>query len=83
MKTLEQILKETEKASRNGIYGIDACKESIKEMCETVKKVYGESAELNLYSKLEEYVKKVNDDVFFNNNMVRACWELINEVGVQ
>lgn len=80
-KTLEQIL-EQEKARRheNGNFGIKACKELIKADCEAVKKYYGESAELNLYSRLEEYVKKANKDIFFNNTMVLACWELIQEI---
>lgn len=79
MKTLEQIL-EQEKAHRHedGDFGIKACKASIKADCEAVKKYYGESAELNLYSRLEEYVKRANEDVFFNKAMVLACWEMIN-----
>ena len=31
MKTLEEILKQTENASLGGIYGINACKQDIKE----------------------------------------------------
>lgn len=81
MKTLEQILKATEKASKNGMFGLDACKESIKSQIEMDKKYFNK--ETSLYALLEEFVKRANKDVFFNSNMVRACWELINEVGVQ
>ena len=70
--TLEQII-EREKASRteNGDFGIKACKESI----EFDVKHFGKS----LYVQLEEYVKRANEDIFFNKSMVLACWELINE----
>lgn len=70
--TLEQIL-EKEKAKRyeGGMFGIAACKESIKFDVEFDKK--------SLYQLLEEYVKRANEDVFFNKGMILACWELINE----
>lgn len=35
MKTLEEILKQTENASLGGNYGINACKQSIKETIAT------------------------------------------------
>lgn len=71
MKTLEQIL-ETEKSTRNemGIFGIDACKESIL----FTKEYFGHS----FYVQLELYVNRANNDLFFNKAMVLACWELIN-----
>lgn len=70
--TLEQILvKEKAHRSEGGSFGITACKESIKFDVEFFKK--------NLYQLLEEYVKRANEDIFFNRAMVLACWELINE----
>ena len=70
--TLEQILtKEKERRTEGGIFGIKACKESIKFDVEFFKK--------NLYNLLEEYVERANKDIFFNRAMVLACWELINE----
>lgn len=70
--TLEEIL-EKEKANRHsdGMYGINACKESIN----FSKKQLGQS----YYMQLEEYVKRANEESFFNRAMVLACWELINE----
>lgn len=70
--TLEQIL-EKEKAHRHesGSFGIAACKESIKFDVEFFKS--------DLYQLLKEYVKRANEDIFFNRAMVLACWELINE----
>lgn len=70
--TLEQII-EKEKAHRHegGDYGIKACKESIKREKEYKK--------CSLYTILEDYVKRANEDMFFNRAMVLACWELINE----
>lgn len=70
--TLEQIL-EKEQANRHsdGMYGIDACKASIN----FSKNQLGQS----YYMQLEEYVKRANEEKFFNRAMVLACWELINE----
>lgn len=71
--TLEKIL-EKEKARRQeeGIFGIKACKESIKFQVEFFKE--------SLYKQLEEYVERANKDVLFNQAMVLACWELINGI---
>jgi hypothetical protein len=71
MKTLEQILK-AEKKNRieGGQFGIKACKESIQFEVDFFNN--------NLYSLLEEYVKRANEDMFFNKAMVLACWEMIN-----
>ena len=71
-KTLEQIL-ENEKAHRveGGDYGVNACKDSIRMTAKYTQK--------SLYQLLEEYVQRANADVFFNDRMVLACWELINE----
>lgn len=69
--TLEQIIaREKERRVEGGQFGIDACKESIKWYEE-----HGQS----LYAQLEGYVKRANEDFFFNKTMVLACWELINE----
>ena len=83
MKTLEEIIKkEQERRTENGAYGIKACKESILEHIEFNKK-WNEKNNTNtfntsLYVLLEEYVKRANEDIFFNDTMVLACWELIN-----
>ena len=85
MKTLEQILN-YEKAHRveDGDFGIKACKECIKKDIEIHKKWNMEyntkKYVTSLYSFLEEYVKRANEDIFFNNRMVLACWELINGI---
>ena len=70
--TLEQIVtKERAHRVESGEFGINACKESIR----------FEVTQMNhtLYELLEKYVKRANEDVFFNKAMVLACWELINE----
>lgn len=72
MKTLKEII-ENEKKNRmeNGSFGIKECKESIRfEMKYTHK---------SLFELLEKYVKRANEDMFFNKQMVLACWEMINE----
>lgn len=72
MKTLEQILEQEKKVrTESGEFGIRACKDSIR----FEQRIINSS----LYQLLEEYVKKANGDKFFNNAMVLACWELINE----
>lgn len=70
--TLAQII-ELEKGRRteDGAFGIKACKESIKWYAE-----HGES----LFTQLEGFVKRANEDMFFNKAMVLACWEMINEI---
>lgn len=70
--TLEKIL-EKEKARRHedGDFGIKACKESIEFQVKYFKQ--------SLYQLLEEYVERANKDIFFNQAMVLACWEMINE----
>lgn len=81
--TLAQILeKEKQHRHEGGDFGIKACKESIKNQIETNKKLnekYNQNYNTSLYVILEEYVKRANEDVFFNKAMVLACWELINE----
>lgn len=77
MKTLEQIIKEEKNVRiEGGDFGINACKESIILELETAKK-YNQPK--TLYTLLEKFVKRANEDVFFNSRMVLACWELINE----
>ena len=78
MKTLEQII-EKERTMRviGGSYGINACKESIKWELEMSDK-YNEGK--TLYTILESYVKRANEDICFNKAMVLACWELINGI---
>lgn len=71
--TLEQIIKKEKKMRETGgLFGVDACKETIK--------FYVEQGQ-SLYQQLEDYVKRANEDIFFNKTMVLACWELINEEG--
>lgn len=91
MKTLEQILEhEKEHRHEDGEYGIKACKESIIEEINRHEKwnsVSGTYEELNnapkyntsLFVLLEELVIRANTEPLFNNAMVLACWELIND----
>lgn len=75
-KTLEQIInEERQNRHEDGDFGIKACKESIKFDLEISKK-YGMNK--TLFTMLEGFYKRT-DDPFFNNAMVLACWELINE----
>ena len=70
--TLEQLI-EREKTQRceGGAFGIAECKDSIRwTLAHTTR---------TLYSLLEDYVQRANEDPFVNKAMVLACWELINE----
>lgn len=69
MKTLGEIIDE-QKAIRHeeGIFGIRACKKSIRREIENTGKT--------LDDLLDEYVKRANTDIFFNQAMVLACVEL-------
>lgn len=82
MKTLEQILQETKKAGNGGMFGLDACKESIKGEIE-IKRLYGQNADKTdvqlLFELLGKYTERAQKDILFNKNMVQACWQLINE----
>lgn len=70
--TLKEIIaKEEKRDSKKGMFGIDACKESIKWDLEHSGK--------NLYTLLGEFVERANKDAFFNTTMVYACWLMINE----
>lgn len=55
MKTLEQILKATEKASKNGMFGLDACKESIKSQIEMDKKYFNKETSLYTFIKRQNW----------------------------
>lgn len=70
--TLQQIITR-EQANRyeGGDFGITACKEAIQFEIKL--------NHTSLYQCLEKYVKRANEDIFFNKAMVLACWELINE----
>lgn len=71
-KTLEMILEQERKTRHEeGDFGIKACKECIK----TKQELFGQS----LFQQLEEYVERANNEMLFNDAMVLACWELINE----
>lgn len=82
--TLEQIL-EKERAHRveSGMFGINACKESIKSEVNYRTKKEIVNRELNeytiLFDLLGEYLERAQNDIFFNRAMILACWELINE----
>lgn len=70
--TLEEIINsEKEKRTESGTFGITACKESI--LLEL------KLEDVSLYTLLERYVERANEDVFFNKAMILACWELIND----
>lgn len=74
MKTLQEILfNENKRRHEDGPYGISACKEAIRFDIEFTNKT--------LYELLGEYVRRANESVFFNDAMVLACWEIINEKG--
>lgn len=76
-RTLEQILEmEKKRRSEKGMFGIAACKEAILFELEIAKKY---NMNKTLYTLLEDYMKRANEDIFFNKAMVLACWELINE----
>lgn len=69
--TLEEIIEREKKVRMElGDFGIRACKESIKSHVELFREDY--------YTQLAKYVKRANEDIFFNKAMVLACWELIN-----
>ena len=69
--TLQEIItNEQAKRYEGGEFGINACKEAI----EFDVKFH----HMSLYQCLEKYVKRANEDVFFNRMMVLACWEMIN-----
>ncbi len=69
--TLEQIIENEKKhRTEGGEYGITMCKSSINFSKNALGRSY--------YSQLEEFVKRANEDVFFNKAMILACWELIN-----
>lgn len=71
-KTLQEILeKERINRCEGGTFGIKACKESIKWDMDHKNK--------DLYTLLDEYTKRAQTDVCFNDAMVLSCWELINE----
>ena len=78
MKTLEQILEEEKKTRQEeGMFGIKACKESILDRLETSKKYAIHS--FTLFDLLQQYYERAVTEPLFNNAMVLACWELINE----
>lgn len=84
MKTLEEILEYQKKVRHEGgDFGIAACKEHIKYEVgyRTKKRIANE--QLNgytiLFELLSEYLERAQNDVFFNQAMILACWELINK----
>ena len=80
MKDLDYYLKRTENASKDGIYGIDACKKCVKEMICLNKKFnahyQNNNCPDNYKDLLNHFIKRANEDIFFNENMIRACYEL-------
>lgn len=81
-KTLEEILKATANAGNGGMFGLDACKESIKDEIE-IRRLHGQNADKTdaqlLFELLCKYTERAQTEVLFNDNMVQACWQLINE----
>lgn len=75
--TLQAILEQEQKnRSENGIFGIKACKDAIRDdLAFSEKYNKGET----LFTLLSKYYARAKEDVFFNKAMVLACWELINE----
>ena len=82
MKTLEQILeKEKQHRHEEGDFGIKACKELIKfEVDWRIGHKQASSCVNALFTLLNEYFLRAQDDIFFNKTMVLACWELLNDV---
>jgi len=71
--TLEEIIcKERKNRHEGGIFGVKACKESVL----NDEKIHNN---ITLDELLNCYVKRANDDIFFNKTMVLACYELISE----
>lgn len=69
--TLEEILEyEKTRRTEDGMFGIKACKDCIR--------FYLEQGE-DLKLLLDSFVKRANEDMFFNKAMVLACWEMLNE----
>ena len=83
MKDLKYYLEKTKNASIDGTYGINACKESIKQTIRLNKKFNAHYSNKNCPENLDEilnhFIKRANQDIFFNDNMIRACYELIKE----
>ncbi len=80
--TLIEILRKTKNARESGEFGLNACKEAVRRDLEFgyfdrktghVKKV--ESP----YELLDHYVDRANNEPMFNDVMVHACWQIINE----
>jgi hypothetical protein len=83
MKTLEQILEyQKQVRQEDGDFGIKACKEHIKYEVgyRTKKRIASEylNGYTILFELMSEYLERAQNDVFFNNAMILACWELIN-----
>lgn len=71
-RTLEEIF-EYEKKNRceGGMFGMKECEESVKFHLVVLHQ--------SLESQLKEYLKRANEDPFFNCRMVLACWEMMRE----
>lgn len=84
MITLQEILeKENKTRKEDGKFGIKDCKQSIVDYINTNKyynNLYDtDKFETDLNNLLDYYVKLANHDTYFNQTMVLACYELINE----
>lgn len=62
----------------NGVYGLNSCKDRIREIIKTSQDF--DAFPVTLFDLLKEYYYKVNFDCFFNINMLYACILLINEL---
>lgn len=79
MKTLKDILKATKNAPQKGDFGIVACKQAINDAVDDRLKRFNETRENALFALLQGYLDRSRNSVFFNDNMIQACWQLINE----
>jgi len=71
-RTFEEIIRaEQENRHEGGMFGIEACKRSIRFSKEELGEPYAE--------QLEKFVQRANEDAFFNKAMVLACYELMQE----
>lgn len=76
--TLEEMITKLKNQPRvdTGDFGMRACKDAIKSSLEISKK-YDKNPD-TLFTLLEEYYNRACNDIFFNERMLLACWEMIN-----
>lgn len=81
-KTLTQLeaelVKERKNASKNGMFGLDECKKSIKFWLEMSKKY--DKKPLTLEKYYTELIYRGLTEVGFNITMIVACEQMIEEL---